>query len=541
MAGATSPGRRWSAAVVAVVFVLALVASACTSESSSSTSSSTVQSRAAEGRPEAGGSLVMALEGETDGWDPIANIWTKNAHYVASTVYDPLGIVNDVGEVEPYLAENIEHNDDYTEWIITVPEGVEFHDGEILDAQAVATNINARKTSGLNIFLWQTVGDITVDGNQVHIPLSEPWVAFDYTLTQQSGYMVAPSLIGTGELSQHPVGTGPFVFESWEPDKSFVATRNDDYWGKDEFGQQLPYLDQIEFRPIADPLARADSLKTGDIDAMVSSDVKTVEGLEDQGFKVAIDNIGEEGYIFLNTKSPPLDNKLVREALAYATNPQEVVDIAFDGKLEVASGPFHPDEKWYDPDTGYVEYDPAKARELVQQYEDETGETISFTLTGNPDDRERGAILQQQWKDVGIDVEIEDLEFAQFTSRLIRGELQAGFVGNLGYADPDFMYVFFHPDFVENKINFSQIAIPEVGENFDLARQSGDFETRKKAYGDAIRAWNEEFPDIWLYHQQTALVSQPDVNGLIVAESVGFARVDSKPFLARIWIGENGG
>jgi ABC-type transport system substrate-binding protein len=103
------------------------------------------------------------------------------------------------------------------------------------------------------------------------------------------------------------------------------------------------------------------------------------------------------------------------------------------------------------------------------------------------------------------------------------------------------MYVFFHPDYAEPGINFAKIEIPEVGENFDLARREPDFETRRQAYADAIRAWNAEFPHIWLYHQLTSLVARDGVNGLTVAESEGFGRVDSKPFVARIWMDQDGG
>jgi peptide/nickel transport system substrate-binding protein len=527
-----------------VLLAFALVLAACSQDEKSQPGASESQSREDEGRPQRGGDLVFSVEGETDGWDPIANIWSKNAHYVASAVYDPLAVVNKDGDVDPYLAEAIEHNEDYSEWTLTIPDGITFHNGEGLDAEGVRANLEARKAAGLNIFLLKNVGPIeVVDGNKVRITLVDaetgepfPWVAFDHLFTQQSGYIVPPSLIGTGELERHPIGTGPFVFESWEPDKAFKATRNDDYWGTDENGDPLPYLDSIEFQPITDPAVRAQALESGDIDALLTDDPTSARSLDEKGFETVTDTVGEEAYVFLNTSLPPLDNPIARKALATATDAQSVVDILFEGELDVASSPFHPTERWYDADTGYPEFDLEKAKDLLAQYEEETGQPLSFTLSSTPSEKSVNSLLQQQWAEAGIEVELEELEFAQFTASLIGGDLQAGSISNFGYADPDFMYVFFHPDFVEPGINFPKIDIPVVGEAFDEARQNPDFEARRRAYAEAMRAWNAEHPHVWLYHVLNALVAKPEVNGLTVEESVGFGRVDSKPFIARIWI-----
>ena len=154
------------------------------------------------------------------------------------------------------------------------------------------------------------------------------------------------------------------------PNQSFTAEKNPDYWATDAAGEQLPYLDEIEFRPIVEVDQRLNALQSGDINAMHTSDAPTVStcrDLADSGEVNAYesDEFGEVSYVMLNETKPPFDNIKARQALAYAADFDETNAILNDGITTQATGPFAPGNVGYLDDTGFPTYDPAEAEHLV--------------------------------------------------------------------------------------------------------------------------------------------------------------------------------
>jgi ABC-type transport system substrate-binding protein len=144
------------------------------------------------------------------------------------------------------------------------------------------------------------------------------------------------------------------------------------------------------------------------------------------------------------------------------------------------------------------------------------------------------------WSNVGIETEPETLEQTAFIQRLITGRFTAALMANYGLTDPDFGVVFWgsatvHP-IEELSINFSHIADPQIDDALERGRHSGDPDERKAAYADLVRRMNETVGHIWLYHQRWALIAQPRVGGLEHVAVEGFGRVDSKAWIADLWL-----
>ncbi len=236
-------------------------------------------------KPKKGGSLVFGVDAEESGFNPTTARFDEVGVMYARTVFDPLAIIDAKGTWQPYLAQSITSNADNTAWTITVRQNVVFHDGTPCDGAALLANFKAQQASLLlgTLILNPIVSSITQTGPYaVTVNLKSPWVSFPLYLAGgiggQSAYMCAPAMLAAanGGTSQ-PIGTGPFVFKEWVPNSHFTATANPHYWRPG-----LPYLDQITFKPIVDPNARAEALKSGTVDIIVTDTPQVITAVPGQ-------------------------------------------------------------------------------------------------------------------------------------------------------------------------------------------------------------------------------------------------------------------
>ncbi|HMQ25156.1 MAG TPA: ABC transporter substrate-binding protein, partial [Acidimicrobiales bacterium] len=193
----------------------------------------------ANAEPVLGGTLRYGIEADTSSpWTPANMVCAISCHMISHAIYDPLTLANADGEVQPNLLESFDHNEDYSVWTLVAREGVTFHDGTPFDADAIAYNIEADKASPLTGKAFAYIDTVESDGDMtVTVTAKGPWVSFPAFLTGQLGYQASPTWLedvaaGTAAADE-PVGTGPFVYESYEPGGVFAATANPDYWRTD--------------------------------------------------------------------------------------------------------------------------------------------------------------------------------------------------------------------------------------------------------------------------------------------------------------------
>jgi ABC-type transport system substrate-binding protein len=409
----------------ALAVLVVLVGSAGCSTSGSSTEAQVPDPLAIddESAITRGGRIVIGLNAESNGWSPVADQWTLPAHMAASTFYESLMAVGPDGSVQPQLAEGMTHNDDFTEWQIRLRPGVRFHDGTPFDAAAVKANLDASK-AGVGGIALRAIDTVTVtDPSTVTVTMKSPWATFPSTLAGQQGYMAAPASLEAKTASTKPVGTGPFEFVDWMPDRRLVVARNDDYWV-----EGVPYLDEIEFQPIRDPLTRKTALVTDALDIIYISSPEDVRDLQDSNdYTVVTDSLADETFAVLNSGQPPFDELATRQALAQATDKQRVVDVLGAGIVETADSPFSPNEPWYTADTREVGLDPDAARATVARLQAQSGEPVSFRVITTPDQPSvnRAELMAQIWAEVGFEPEIVSLEQGQFVKALTNGDFES--------------------------------------------------------------------------------------------------------------------
>ena len=159
-----APRRRW-VATFAVVAAMALVVSSCSSSDNKKATGTKATTPSGEGTPKRGGSLVYGLEAETlGGWCPQSAQLAAGGIQVASAIYDTLTAPNDKGEYVPYLAKSVDHNADYTQWTIVLRDGIQFHNGEPFNADAVKMNLDGYLSGILFGLVFADVNSVTVTG-----------------------------------------------------------------------------------------------------------------------------------------------------------------------------------------------------------------------------------------------------------------------------------------------------------------------------------------------------------------------------------------
>jgi peptide/nickel transport system substrate-binding protein len=473
-----------------------------------------------------GGNVVYGLEAETlDGWClPEAQL-AIGGIMVAQSIYDTLTRPNAEGEIEPWLAESVEPNDDATEWTITLRDGVTFHDGSELTAEVVKNNLDAYRGAyeGRNpllyVFVFEPIESVeVVDPLTVQVNLKQPWVSFDAALhgSGRVGMLAQAQLDDQSACGRDLIGTGPFTMVDWVPNQRFVAEKNPDYWATDAEGNELPYLDGIEFRPIVEIAQRQNALLSGEINAMHTSDPKTVDelrGMVDTGEINAYesDEFGEVSYVMFNSSQPPFDNIKARQALAYASDFEEFNAILGAGILEQATGPFAPGNIGHLEDTGMPTFDLDEATRLVEEYEEETGERLRFTYTTTnvQATTDQAQLLKQQAEAAGMSVEIVTVDQSTQIDLAIQGDFQALGWRNHPGGDPDGQYNWWKSG---SPVNFGRIDDPEIDRLLDEGRTTA--EGRDEIYEELNERFADQLWNMWIYNTPWMVASATDVHGV---------------------------
>ncbi len=505
------PRHRLVAGVAAVVCVIAIAAAACGSSSKSTggtsvtTGARTNQTLAASTPPKEGGTITVGLEAEQSGFNPASSStrWDISGTEEGLAVYDPMVAFDASGNWQPYLAKSFVPSNNYMTWTVTMRSGVTFQDGEALTADAVVTAYKAFIDGSLTGPVFSDVQSVQSTGPlTLTFTMKAPWAVFPATLASQVGMIPAPSTMtvkadGTVDAidasNSHPIGTGPFEFKSWVPNSTFVVAKYDKYWRKDSSGNQLPYLNGITFKPITDHTTRDAAMDAGNITVEQNDNANSLIHFrsEAQSGKVQLveDNgTGEESdFVIVNTQNASMNDLLVRQAMAYATDRTSYNTAVNSGVLQDASGPWKPTSKWYAP-TDYPNFNLAKAKQLVQEYTTKTGHPPTFTLgaTNDPDSQKGASVLQSMYEAAGMKVTTASFNQTDFISNAVVGDYQAYLWRQFGAIDPDTDALWWYSANAGNgaqgglTLNIARNKDPQIDAALNKGRSTTDVATEKR-------------------------------------------------------------
>jgi ABC-type transport system substrate-binding protein len=471
----------------------------------------------ATGKPKKGGSVTFGIDTEEGGFDPTTARYDEGGFLYGRTVFDPIAIVNAQGQVEPYLAQSITSNADFTSFTVTLKPGILFHDGTPLDANALHLNLEKQASSlttgpafATNIAGFSITGPLSVT-----IATKTPWEPLPYYFAAaQTGFVAAPSMLNSPNGTSHPIGTGPFVFKEWVPNSHFTATRNPHYWRKG-----YPYLDSITYKPIIDPNARAAALDTGEIDMMHTNSPTSLQQFRGDKKWSYYDNSGQVlgqptvQCIMLNTSAPPFNNKTFRQAMAKCINQAQFTKVINKGVDAPMHGLFVPGSEYY-TSTAYPSYDPHGAAKLVSQVKQQGG-SVSFSLnaTSNSDVQRAAQFLQQAFQQAGMSVSINTLAQSTLINDALAGTYQATTWRQFGAVDPDLNYVWWTTQLASGPIalNMARNVDPRIQNSLIAGRTTGVKSARVKEYQKVNQYLAEDIPYLWLARDTWAVVANPKV------------------------------
>ncbi len=467
------------------------------------------------------GSLTFALVGETaGGWClPQAQL-ASNGMQVSTAVYDTLTTQSSKGEYVPYLAESITPNETFDEWTITLREGVSFHDGTPVDAEAVKLNLDSYRGANpslparLGVFTYENIDSVTVtDPLTVVVTTKTPWPALPAYLSSPRAGISAPAQLNDPDTcASNLIGSGPFRFVEWRQNESLTVERNDDYWR-----EGFPKVDEITFVPQPEGQARLNGLKGGTYDLVQEASALKILDLEDMAdageVKAFVSDKGSEtAYQLLNVSKLPFSDPIARQAVAAAGDSEEVNEIRNGGLNTIASGPFPPDSPAH-LDRIPRTHDLERARELAKQYEEAHGQPLAFEYLAlaTPDTVQIAELVKEQQEKAGIEVTIRTLDQSALINEVLAGGFQsAGFLNHPG-GDPDTQYAWWHSG---SPVNFGRIDDPEIDRLLEEGRVETDPEARVEIYKDLNRRFQETLYNLWAWYAVWAIGYQNDVGGV---------------------------
>ncbi|WP_323769384.1 ABC transporter substrate-binding protein [Antarctobacter sp.] len=396
--------------------------------------------------------LTLAIQLEPPHLDPTSAAAGAIDSVLYSNVFEGLTRFTETGAIVPGLAREWEISEDGLTYTFHLAEGVTFHDGTRFDAEDVKFSLDrarAEDSTNAQKALYTGISDVTViDPMTVQLTLDAPNGNLLFNLAWGDAVIVAPESID--EIKQTPIGTGPFKFEEWKQGDSITLVQNADYWG------EAPYLTKATFKFISDPTAAFAAMMAQDVDAF--SGFPAPENLPqfevDPRFTVIKGSSEGETILAMNNKQPPFDNPMVREALSHAIDRQAIIDGAMFGLGTPIGTHFAPHNPDYVDLTGLSVYDPDRARMLLVDAGYAEGFTTTLKLPPPSYARRGGEIIASQLRNVGIETEITNLEWAQWLEEVFRGkDFGLTIVSHtepfdIGiYARPDYYFQYDNPEF----------------------------------------------------------------------------------------------
>jgi peptide/nickel transport system substrate-binding protein len=452
--------------------------------------------------------LRVAATASVTTWDPSASFSTE-ALYMAN-LYEPLIWIRPDGTFEPALAESWDVSEDGLTWTFHLRPGVKFHDGDTLTADAVVASIERTRALGTGAsWIWWMVESIeAVDELTVEFTLSTPYPLDRVVASTYAAWIMSPTAAAMEDSewfeAGNEAGTGPWMLESYTPDEEVVLTRFEDYWG----GWDDNQFDKVVISIVPEQVVQAQMLEGGEVDLALSLPVETYADFQASPDFVVYEDDTLFNYVgLLNTQREPLNNKLVRQAIAYAIPYDDVVAVGTGGLGQQARGPV-PHGLWpYSDEVGQYTYDPDRARELLAEA-GYPGGGFSLVLTHaaeNLNEERFAPVIRDALADIGIEVEIRPMLWAQ-QWELAKGDpAEAQDIFLLlwwptisdGYDNLSSM---FHCE-DEPFFNLCYYCNPEYDALIDTALEltATDPETAQQMYIDAMNILVEDSPALFLY------------------------------------------
>ena len=386
----------------------------------------------AQGRKD---SLVLGMVLEPPGLDPTTAPAAAIGEIVHYNILEGLTKINVDGSVTPLLAESWSVSPDGKAYTFKLKKGIRFQDGEPFDAAAVKFSFERAKAEGSTNKAKKAVFDnissiSTPDAHTVILVLNNADGTMPFRLGENTAVILSPKSAAT--TATKPVGTGPYTFDSWQKGQAVTLAKWPGY--RDPAAIKIG---KVTFRFINDPAAQVAALLAGDIDGMprfgALQSLKQFQA--DKRFTVEIGDTAGKGIMAINNKKAPLNDVRVRRALMHAIDRKAFIDGVQEGLGKPIGSHFAPTDAGYVDLTKVYPYDPEKAKALLKEAGVATPLNLTLTLPPPQYARKGGEVIAAQLAKVGVNVKIENVEWAQWLSGPFKGNFDLTIINHVEPLD----------------------------------------------------------------------------------------------------------
>ena len=398
------------------VLMLTTVLCACgdtTSEEAGGLGSDTTSS---SGEAVTGGELVVGISQDLgDSLDPY-QLTAAGTREVLFNIYEGLVKATATGEYVPAVASDSTVSEDGLTYTFTLREGVRFHNGDTVTAEDVKYSFETCAETTVDTALaaaLSSVQTLSTEGDTITITLAEPNPDF---LSYVGMVYIVPD--DYTEQSTAPVGTGPFQFVSRSVQENLVMEKFADYWG------EPAYLDKVTFKIFEDANALMSALSAESVDLAVHLTIDQVNTLNAETYKTLEGTMNLVQALYLNNAVEPFNNEKVRQAMCYAVNVDEILQLTSEGHGAKLGTSIYPAfTKYFDESlVDAYPYDVEKAKQLLAEAGYENGFSMTITVPSNYTPHMNVAqVLVEQLAQVGITATIEPVEWETWLTRVYAG------------------------------------------------------------------------------------------------------------------------
>lgn len=461
--------------------------------------------------------FAVSLEPPT--LDPI-KIDNVTSYLVMTAAYEGLMKMDENMSLTLGLAESYEQVDELT-YRFKLRQGVKFQNGEELKASDVVFSLQRLAAEPLKESVAAPLdaeGIVAEDDYTVIVKTKYPYSPILTALASTSFSIVSQKAVesmGEDEFARHPVGTGPWKFSSWTTGSEIVFERFDDYW------DGAAICEKLVFKIIPEASSRVIALEAGDVDIIADVPSLNIQSLESNPDTKVLSKPGMRIFACeFNQLITPFNDVRFRQALMYATDVQSICDVVWEGTEEAALVPLIPSAAGYTLDGVTIyEYNPEKAKELLAECGYADGIDVSIATNEDTTRNKICVMLQDQWKDVGVNLTIDVHEQADYTAYLRKMEYDMMLAGlnNVTNDTDASLYFSFNSQLWYGAGNFTAYANDKVDELLDLARQSGDISESTAYYEEVLRILTADAVWLPICVPSTVVGIRSNVNGFEIS------------------------
>jgi peptide/nickel transport system substrate-binding protein len=447
---------------------------------------------------------------------------------VAGNIYESLLRYDTELEPQPSLAESWEVSEDGLTYTFDLQDGVTWHDGEPFTAEDVVFSVDEflRETHPrLRVSLEHVESVEAPDDDTVVFKLKNPFGPF-LGVFEVGTMPIVPKHIYEGTdfannpMNATPIGTGPYKFQEWEKGSYIHLVKNEDYYIEGK-----PQIDEIYWRVIPDAASRAVAFETGEVDVLPGGSVENFDIprlIEMDGVCSTGDGweyFAPHAWLWINTREAPMDDRRFRQALMHAMDREFVKDVVWNGFGKVATGPVSSSTRFYTDAVPQYEYDPDKARALLDEMGYDGAPIRLLPLPYGETWQRWAEAVKQNLEEVGVEVEIVATDVAGWNQKVSEWDYDLAFTYLYQYGDPALGVA---RTYLSSNIakgspwnNVSGYENPEVDRLFEEAAVTVGADKRQAIYDEVQRTLVEDVPVAWTLELEFPTIYRCEIEDLV--------------------------